>query len=122
MQVTEDQNPLPGDSRAQPWADEPIPLVTGAQAGVLPPHLIEDVIAVGIDRGDGDVALTLRAAQDVRSEQDHVRGLDGFCPNSENKIAAPSRATITFKQSYAPAPPHHALLKYEPTRGAYDLN
>lgn len=60
--------------------------------GVLPAHLVEYVVGVEIDRGDGNVALWFRSCQDVRTEQDYVTGFHYLL----SKLAEQERRTVTY--------------------------
>lgn len=50
------------------------------QPGMLPEHLINHIISVRVDRGDGDMPLRLRAAQHVRAENHHIADFHGLLP------------------------------------------
>lgn len=69
------------------------------QPSVLPPHLVEDEVGVGVDRGDRDVPSGSDPHSTFAPSRITSPILTGCCPNSLNSIALPSRTTITLTQS-----------------------
>lgn len=45
---------------------------------MLPEDLVEEVIEVEVDRGDGDVSLGFGAVKHVRAEHQHITNRDWF--------------------------------------------
>src|SRR5699024_3351314 len=50
----------------------------GQQCGMPPEHLIDDVVPIQVERGDGDRVFGFAPAQGVRAECDDVTDGDGF--------------------------------------------
>src|SRR5699024_4218444 len=63
---------------------------------VLPERLIDHIISIRINRGDGDVTLRFRTAQHVRAKNNHVTRPYGFLP----ELTEQDRAAVTHDNDF----------------------
>ncbi|MFC5123097.1 hypothetical protein ACFPRL_06540 [Pseudoclavibacter helvolus] len=80
--------------------------------GVLPAHLVEDVVGVEIDGRDRDLAFRRRPCQHVRAKQDHVTGSDGLL----TELAEDKRGAFPDDDNF------HAVIRHRPYRVMHGLS